>query len=356
MLDLVLRGVSARLIRDVSLTFPSSTHTAVTGPPACGASTLLQLIAGELKPERGEILIGSRVVNRLPLKRRPLLFVHALDVPRRWSVGHALVAAVARRSLDREDRHHEYTLALERWQLTALADRKVSTLSSSEETRVLLARIELSRPAILVADRMLERANASERYALADEIYRLLRVMGTTVISTPSTTDELAFADRVAILDRGTLIQQGSPETVFNTPLDVAAAASTGEANIIPVFIKNRTVVSVIGEWDLSDPPFQGSGVALIRADAFSIASAGEESDLIYGVEEAAFRNGTWFTSGILSGSIVLHVAFPRTVELHKGKLLPLRYDSRQIRLVKKEIAQPAGIPTDVIPPLHESR
>src|SRR5437764_442510 len=90
-LDVLLRGVSARLVRDVSITFPASTHTAVAGPPACGASTLLQVIAGALKAESGEIVIGARVVNRLAGSRRRLLHVTgATDVPRRWSVGHAL--------------------------------------------------------------------------------------------------------------------------------------------------------------------------------------------------------------------------------------------------------------------------
>jgi len=355
-LDLVLRGVSARVIRELTLTVPSSTHTMVSGPPGCGASTLLKLVAGELKPERGEIIIGSRAVNRIPLKRRPLLYIDGLDVPGRWSTGHALVAAVARRSLDREDRHHEYTIAAERWRLGALIDRKVATLSSSERTRLLLARIELLRPAILVADRLLEGANPSERYTLADDFYRLLRVMGTTVITAPSTIEELAFADRVAILDRGRLLQHGSAETIFHSPADAAAAAATGDTNIIPIFIRGNRVESVIGEWEMADPPFEGSGIALIRPDAFHVATSGEESDLIYGIEEAAFRNGAWFTSGVLSGGVVLRVVLPRSLSLHKGKLLPLRYDSREIRLVKKDVAQPGGIPTDVVPPLRDSR
>src|SRR5947209_334501 len=119
-LDVLLRGVSARIIRDVTLTFPASTHTAIAGPPACGASTLLQLIAGAIKAESGEIVIGARVVNRLAASKRPLLYVtSAIDVPGRWSVGHALVAAVRRRSIDRQDRQHEYRLAIEHWRLSA---------------------------------------------------------------------------------------------------------------------------------------------------------------------------------------------------------------------------------------------
>ena len=325
-LDVLLRNISARVLRDVTLTFPSSTHTAIAGPAACGASTLLALIAGTLRPESGEVLIGSRVVNRLGVSKRPLLYVTSeLDVPGRWSAGHALVAAVRTRPLDREDRHHEYELAIDRWKV--LPDRRIDTLSSSERTRVQLARIELLRPAILVADRVLESASPSERFTLADELYRLLRVLGTTVISTPSATEELALADRVVVLDRGRVVQQGSVNRVFEVPLSEAAALATGDINVVPVIIRGKIVESMIGAWELANPPFSGNGVALVRPDAFTIAAPGEESDFIFAVEEASFRNGAWHARGVLSGGVMLRVTFPRSTELHKGKLLPLRVE-----------------------------
>lgn len=325
-LDVQLRNVSARILRDVTLTFPSSTHTAIAGPAACGASTLLALIAGTLRPDSGDIVIGSRVVNRLGASRRPLLYVTSeIDVPGRWSAGHALVAAVRTRPLDREDRHHEYEFAIDRWKV--LPDRRIDTLSSSERVRVQLARIELMRPAILVADRVLESANPSERFTLADELYRLLRVLGTTVISAPSATEELALADRVVVLDRGTVVQQGSVDAVFHRPVNEAAAMATGEVNVVPVMIRGNLVESIIGEWELANPPFSGSGVALVRPDAFTIAAPGEESDFIFAVEEASFRNGAWHARGVLSGNVMLRVTFPRAARLHKGKLLALRVE-----------------------------
>src|SRR5436190_10070777 len=100
------------IIEGVIVVVPKGTHTAVVGPPACGASTLLRVIAGEVRPLSGEVRIGSRVVNDLPRRKRPLLFVTSdLEAPGRWSVQHLLVAAVRTRSLDREDRLHELNLA-----------------------------------------------------------------------------------------------------------------------------------------------------------------------------------------------------------------------------------------------------
>src|SRR5215212_9008994 len=82
MLDVTLHGVRARNLRDITLTFPKSTHTALIGPPAAGASTLLQVIGGEVRPEGGEVRIGARVVNGLKPAARPILaMTSAIDIP-----------------------------------------------------------------------------------------------------------------------------------------------------------------------------------------------------------------------------------------------------------------------------------
>lgn len=359
MLDVALRNVAHRYgVRGVTLTFPGKSHTCVVGPPGCGATTLLALIAGALKPTAGEILLGTRVVNDIKASRRPLLHVSAeLDVPGRWSVQHALIAAVRTRTLDRVDRHREFALAAEAWQLESLLERRISTLSSTEAARVRCARIELLKPAILLADRVLERVSASARLSLADQLYRALRIMGTTVISVPASRDELAFTDRIVVLDEGRVVQSGGAAEIFATPLNEASAIATGELDAIPVTIRGTTVESVIGAWDVAEPSFQGSGVALVRPGDFSIAPPGEDSDLVFGVEEAGFANGRWIARGLLSGSIALRVELPAGTNVHKGRLLALRYDPSRFRLLPRETApRQTTVPTDVVPPLRETR
>ncbi len=316
--------VSVRL-DGVELTFPRSTHTAITGPPGCGSSTLLRVIAGEER--RGTVQIGTRDVTKLPTDRRPLLYVTSeIDVPMRWSVEHALVNAVRGRTLDREDRHTELQLAAEKWQLDV--NRRLGTLSDSERTRVHLARIELRKPAIVVADKLLRDAPH-----LADEFFRTLRVLGTTVISAPSSPAELGLTDRVVILDRGKVVQEGTAAQVFSEPMSEAAAIATGAVNAVPVIVKGRSISSPIGEWE-ADAPFQGEGKALIRPDAFHIAKPGEESDLIFGIEEATFENGAWIARGFLTGALSLKVALPRSEKVHKGRVLALRFDPDEVTLI----------------------
>lgn len=359
MLDVALRNLDFAYergfaLRGVDFVFPRSTHTAVIGPPSCGASTLLALIAGTVRPQSGDVILGQRRVNDVKPARRPLLAVtSAIEVPLRWSVQHALVAAARTRSLDRADRHREYALAAEKWELVPLLERRMATLSASETSRVHLARIELLRPAILLADRLLERGGAP----YADAFYRTMRVFGTTVISAPASRDELAYSDAVVVLDQGHMVQSGNVAEVFARPQSEGAALAAGEADAIPVTIRGTTVESVIGAWEIDPPPFQGSGIALVRPGDFAPATAGEDSDFVFGVEEAGFANGRWLVRGVLSGGVTLRVELPRDTAVHKGKLLALRYDPARFRLLPRELApRETGVPTDVVPPMRETR
>jgi ABC-type sugar transport system ATPase subunit len=338
-LDVSLHNVTSQFVlRDVTVAFARSIHTAIVGPSGCGASTLLKIIAGELRAESGEVRIGSRVVNDLKRGRRPVLYTtSAIDAPGRWSVRHLLVAAARQRSIDREDRQQEVDLAATKWLLGALLDRRIDTLSSTEGTWANLARIEILKPAILVADRILERVNLSECVDLADELYRTLRVLGTTVITAPSSVVELGATDRVVVLDAGRVVQEGIPSEVYGDPSSAAAAAATGDVSIVPVTIQGSMVESVIGSWPIDPPPFQGEGVALIRPDDFSVAAPGQESDLIFSVEEASFYGGAWHVRGVLSGAFLLRVTLPGNMSIHKGKLMALRYDPTRFRLVRQK-------------------
>ncbi len=335
MLDLSLTGVAYGPLRDVTLLVPKGSHAAIVGPPSCGASTLLRLIAGHLRPTCGEVRVGARVVNDVPRRRRPLLYATSdPGAPGRWSVEHLLVAAVRTRTLDREDRRHELDLAVTKWNLGALLGRRLDALSSTERSFANLARIELLRPGIVVADRLLEHVNPSVLPSISDEIYRTLRVLGATVIIAPSSPVELGMMDKLAVLVGGRVVQEGVPSHVFQRPATEAAARATGEVNVIPVSIRGREVQSVIGAWPIDPPPFQGDGVALARPDDFAMARAGEESDFILAVEEASFYGGAWNVRGILTGATMLHVALPRDTAVHKGKLIALRYDPARFRLL----------------------
>ncbi|MFZ2490063.1 MAG: ATP-binding cassette domain-containing protein [Thermoanaerobaculia bacterium] len=356
--EVEFRHRSGFTLSGVTLEFEPSTHTAIVGTGGSGISTLLGLITGELTPQRGEVRIGDRTVNGVRQSKRPLLHVtDQLDVPGRWAVDHALVAALRDRSLDRTDRQREFELAAVKWQLTDLLRRRVDSLSSSERGQLSLACIELIRPAILVADRLLAPLSPALRSRLADELFRTLRVIGTTVISAPSDHAELAYSDRVVLLDRGEVIQVGTAAEVWTRPIDDRAAEATGVVNAIPVTIRGTTVESPIGIWEVSEPPFQGTGLALLRPGDFAVARPGEESDFVFSIEEAGFSSGRWIARGYLSGGVTLRVELPPELAIRKGRPLPLRFEPSRVTFIARALEMPQlSVPTDVIPLMRDSR
>ncbi|HXI11712.1 MAG TPA: ATP-binding cassette domain-containing protein [Thermoanaerobaculia bacterium] len=326
------------LLHELGLLFPKQTHTILAGPGGAGKTTLLRLIAGELHTRLGIIRIGSREVNALKASARPLLYVRSdTGLPPRWSAQHILIAAARQRAQkedDFDDRIRQVELAQEKWDLKAVSHLRSDQLSQSERCRVQLARIEILRPAILMAERLLAGAAASEADFLADQFYRTLRVIGTTLINEPARLAEQRYADRMVILESGSLIQEGSIREVHDAPQGAVAAAATGPINLVPIRISSNRVESPIGGWEVRVAPFQGDGTALIRPEHFVLAAAGESSDFIFSVEEAGFDRGVWFLSGFISGGGILRVTIPSEVPIHKGKLLPLRFDPSRARLV----------------------
>src|SRR6185295_8509458 len=199
--------------------------------------------------------------------------------------------------------------------------------------------------------------SAAARVGLADRFYRTMRVFGTTVVTAPSSREELAFSDAVVVLSGGAIVQSGTSAELFARPESDAAAIAAGEIDLVPVTIRGNVVESVIGAWEVDPPPFQGSGVALVRPGDFSPARPGEDSDFVFGVEEAGFAGGRWLAHGVLSGGVTLRVELPREVQVHKGRLLALRYDPTRFRLLPRDLAPlDTSVPHDAIPSMADTR
>jgi ABC-type Fe3+/spermidine/putrescine transport system ATPase subunit len=299
------------------------------------------------------VILGQRRVNDVKAAKRPLLFAtSAIDVPQRWSVQHALIAAVRSRSLDREDRHHEYALAAEKWELASLLERRISTLSSTEIARVHFARIELLRPAILIADRMLEGVSASARASLADAFFRTLRVHGTTVISAPSSRDELALTDLVVVLHDGRVTQTGSAAELFVRPVDEAAASATGDVDEIRSTSAERPSTII--------DRGRSRRFRAAHRPRMSRRLRGREPRRRLGCDllcRSRISSGRWLARGVLSGGVTLRIELPAGANIHKGRLLPLRYDPARFTLIARERAPLlTTVPTDVVPPMKDTR
>jgi iron(III) transport system ATP-binding protein len=237
--DLVVQYAGAMVLRGVSLRVQPGEVLALLGPSGSGKSTLLHTVAGFLAPSAGTVRLGGRTVagngRPLPPERRDLAVVfqnYAL-----WPHLSALdtVAYPARRrGAGRAQARREALAIMERLRIAHLADRRPAELSGGEQQRVGLARALARRPSVYLFDEPTAHLDTHVRGVFLEELLARRRDTGAAAVyATHDAEEALGLADRVALLRDGQLVQVGTPQQVYDEPVDLFAARLTGPASVI---------------------------------------------------------------------------------------------------------------------------
>ncbi|AXI55438.1 Vitamin B12 import ATP-binding protein BtuD (plasmid) [Pseudoseohaeicola sp. NH-UV-7] len=221
-------------VDDASLSVETGEFVTLLGPSGCGKSTLLRMIGGFEQPTSGTIWLDGRDVTHLPPNRRDVnmvfqdyaLFPH-MSVGR--NVGYGLKFTKGPRSKIVEK-------ALEALDLVGLSDKvdaMPSQLSGGQRQRVALARALVRQPKVLLLDEPLSALDANLREAMQVELRHLHRKVGLTFIMVTHDQDEaLAMADRVLVMRAGRVIQDGSPDDLYDRPSSPYVAEFVGSTNL----------------------------------------------------------------------------------------------------------------------------
>jgi len=223
---------------EVDLTTATETLV-VVGPSGCGKTTVLRTLAGLLTPTAGRITLGGQVlydakrgINVPPEQRRVgVVFQHYALFPH-LDVADNLGYGLPR--LPKPERERRIVTALERVRITDLAGARPSELSGGEQQRVAVARALITEPRLLLLDEPLSALDVDNRANLRRELAILLHHLAIpTVVVTHDLADADALADRIAVMDRGRIVQTGTPQDVIDHPINAYVAQFTG-ANVIP--------------------------------------------------------------------------------------------------------------------------
>jgi iron(III) transport system ATP-binding protein len=236
----------AQALRDVSFEVAPGTFLVLLGPSGSGKTTLLRCLAGIERASSGRIVIGGVTVadelRHLPPERRGLSMVfqdYAL-----WphlTVRDNVAFALRRQRYSRDARRRQADAMLERVGLAQLAARYPNELSGGEQQRVALARALVAGTGLILCDEPLSNLDADLRERMRVEISALVRGAGaTTVYITHDQAEAFALADRIGILDRGRLVQAGTPEEIYSAPATPFVARFTGLAGELPVRVRRQ--------------------------------------------------------------------------------------------------------------------
>ena len=225
-----------RALDGVSLHVPAGQFVTLLGPSGSGKTTLLNIIAGFVRPDHGRVRFGDEDVTLRPVNRRGLgmVFQNYALFPH-MTVGENVAFPLKVRRVGKEEIGQRVEEVLRLVQLEHLAGRSVTALSGGQRQRVALARAVVFSPQIVLMDEPLSALDKNLREEMQVEIRQLHKKIGaTTVYVTHDQREALTMSDRIAVMNKGHIVQFGTPEEVYNTPNSAFAAQFIGETTLLP--------------------------------------------------------------------------------------------------------------------------
>jgi len=271
-------------VDDLSLTIAPGELLALVGASGSGKTTTLRIAAGYETPDAGRVLLGDgnaapRDITRESPQRRGfgMVFQHYALFPH-MRVEENVAFGLEARGVRKADRLGKARAALEAVGLGGKAARAVQALSGGEQQRVALARALVIQPRVLLLDEPLSNLDPTLPQSMRDELRATLRRSGVTALFvTHDQEDAFAVADRVAMLERGRLLQVGTPESLYHAPATRAVAEFVGRATLVPAERSGERMRITIDGVALEAPARQqgmggGTLLAVLRPESLVMA------------------------------------------------------------------------------------
>ncbi|WP_347276720.1 sn-glycerol-3-phosphate ABC transporter ATP-binding protein UgpC [Pseudomonas syringae] len=299
-----------RILRDVSLEIAAGEFVVFVGPSGCGKSTLLRLIAGLDSICAGDLLIDGRRVNDLePRERGVGMVFQSYALYPHMSVYDNISFGLKLAKTEKSSLRERVLKTAQILQLDKLLQRKPRELSGGQRQRVAMGRAMAREPDILLFDEPLSNLDASLRVQMRNEIARLHKRLGSTMIYvTHDQVEAMTLADKIVVLNGGQVEQVGSPRELYERPASLFVAGFLGSPrmNFLPVSLQAP------GRSSLIDIPALG-----MKSLPFDSSNLTEDAQLTLGVRPEhitlnAANNGVGVTvSGVeyLGSEVYVHLA-----------------------------------------------
>ncbi len=255
----------------VSLAIEANEFFALLGPSGCGKTTLLRILAGFETPSQGRILIDGEDMAGVVPNRRPVNMVfQSYAVFPHMSVADNVAYGLRVTGVPRAEVGPRVEAALAMVRLEGYGERKPEQLSGGQRQRVALARALIKRPKVLLLDEPLSALDKKLREEMQLELVRLQQEVGITfVIVTHDQDEALSMADRIAVMDRGRILQVAPPDELYESPSCRMVADFIGTTNLFPGRVLGRVDGGIrleargIGELRLAEDGEPGTEVGI---------------------------------------------------------------------------------------------
>jgi spermidine/putrescine transport system ATP-binding protein len=312
--DLVLQDVhksfeGVRAVDGVSFQVGQGEFYSLLGPSGCGKTTTLRLIAGFEQPDSGDILLTGDPITKTPPNQRRVntVFQHYALFPH-LSVEENVAYGLKQAKTPNEELRRRLDEALRTVRLEELRARRPRELSGGQQQRVALARALINEPTVLLLDEPLAALDLKLRKAMQQELKKLQERVGITFVYVTHDQEEaLTLSDRIAVMNEGKILQEGSPSEIYERPRTRFVADFIGQTNFFVGTVEDDGDPIVVRE---------SSGLTL-RCAPVNFASNGAQVAVSVRPEKIVPANGSKTHANSAEGTLVRRTYLGDLVHYH---------------------------------------
>lgn len=233
--DIVVKFDGEQVLKNISLDIMDKEFITLLGPSGCGKTTTLRIIGGFVTPDSGDVFFDGKKINGIPPYKRQVntvfqkyaLFPH-LNVYENIAFGLRL------KKVPEKEINTRVLEMLELVNLESFGRRNVDFLSGGQQQRVAIARALINHPRMLLLDEPLGALDLQLRKEMQTELKRIQQALNITFVYVTHDQEEaLTMSDRVVVMNGGIINQIGTPQDIYNEPVNAFVARFIGESNII---------------------------------------------------------------------------------------------------------------------------
>ena len=249
-----------KILDGINLDIKDKEFIPFLGPSGCGKTTTLRIIAGFLEPDEGDVIFENNKINGVPAYKRQVntifqryaLFPH-LNVYENVAFGLRV------KKMKEKEIKEKVEEMLKLVNLTGLEKRSIDKLSGGQQQRVAIARAIANHPKVLLLDEPLAALDLKLRKDMQKELKKIQQQLGITFIFVTHDQEEaLTMSDRVVVMDAGKIQQIGTPQDIYNEPINAFVADFIGESNILDGKMLKDYLVEFSGtEFECLDKGFE---------------------------------------------------------------------------------------------------